>query len=404
MAAIFEGVKVIDFTAHVSGPACTAALADLGAEVIKIEPPVTGEATRALYPRLDGQALTYLWNNRGKKSVTIDMKDPEGISAVKELIKTADVVVENFRPGVMKKFGLDYDEVAKFAPGVVYCSISAFGQYGPDAMGAGFDILVQARSGIMDLTGEPDGTPTKCGIVLADMVASKDTFGAIAAALYHKARTGEGQYVDVSMLDCVASMNLYLDHALMLGRDPQRQGRHHLSLAPYGIFEGKNNQFIVLAAFTDKHWAALCRDILNRPELVDDPRFVTGADRIEHKLEAAEYIEDWLKRFDDIAEAISIISANGLVASKISSTREAAQDPQLIAHGGITEIEAMPSMTNTTSFKARGPWIKFSKTPAVMRRASELGEYNHQVLERTGLSPEQVDAMQERWRQARAKR
>ena len=331
------------------------------------------------------------------------MKDPEGIAAVKELIKTADVVVENFRPGVMKKFGLDYDEVVRFAPGVVYCSISAFGQYGPDAMGAGFDILVQARSGIMDLTGEPDGNPTKCGIVLADMVASKDTFGAIAAALYYKEKTGEGQYVDISMLDCVASMNLYLDHALMLGRDPQRQGRHHLSLAPYGIFEGKNGQFIVLAAFTDKHWAVMCRDILKRPELVDDPRFATGGDRIDHKLEAAEYIEAWLKQFDDISGAISIIASHGLVASKISSTKEASQDPQLIAHGGIVEIEAMPSMTNTTSFKARGPWMKFSKTPAVMGRASELGEYNTQVLEGVGLSREQIDAMQNRWREARAK-
>ena len=148
----------------------------------------------------------------------------------------------------------------------------------------------------------------------------------------------------------------------------------------------------------------MCRNILKKPELVDDPRFVTGADRIDHKLEAAGYIEDWLKGFDDISEAISIISANGLVASKISSTREAAQDPQLLAHGGIVEIEAMPSMTSTASFKARGPWMKFSKTPAVMRRASELGEYNHEVLEGIGLSEEQVDAMQERWRQARTKR
>ena len=159
----------------------------------------------------------------------------------------------------------------------------------------------------------------------------------------------------------------------------------------------------MLAAFTDKHWAVMCRDVLKKPELVDDPRFVTGADRIDHKLEAAGYIEDWLKGFDDIAEAVSIISANGLVASKISSTREAAQDRQLMAHGGIVEIEAMPSMVNTASFKARGPWMKFSKTPAVMRRASELGEYNDEVLQRAGLSKEQIHAMQERWRGARTK-
>ncbi|WP_444641900.1 CaiB/BaiF CoA transferase family protein [Caproiciproducens sp. R1] len=396
MAGIFDGVRVIDFTAHVSGPACTSTLADLGAEVIKIEPPVTGEATRNLYPRLDGQALTYLWNNRGKKSVTINMKDPEGVAAIKELIKTADVLVENFRPGVMEKFGISYDRVKEFAPGIIYCSISAFGQYGPDAYRPGFDIVVQARSGIMDLTGEPDGMPTKIGIVLADMVSSKDAFAAIAAALYHKLKTGEGQYLDVSMLECVSSMNLYIDHALM-GRDPQRQGRHHISLAPYGIFEGKNGQCIVLAAFTDKHWEILCNEVLKKPEMVDDPQYKTGNSRIENKLQIAAAIEDWLKTFDNIDDAVKTVEKFGLVASKINSTREVAQDPQLLAHGGIVDIEAMPSMKNTDSYKARGPWIKYSKTPAVMRRASELGEYNHEVLSGIGLSKEKIEEMESRW-------
>lgn len=149
----------------------------------------------------------------------------------RELILTADVVVENCRPGVMAKFGLGYGAVKERTPGIVHCSISAFGQYGPDAWRHGFDIIVQAKSGIMDLTGEPGGAPAKSGIVLGDMVSSKDAFGAISAALYHKLRTGEGQYLDISMLECMTSMNLYIDHALM-GRDPHRQSRHHISLTP----------------------------------------------------------------------------------------------------------------------------------------------------------------------------
>lgn len=397
MAGIFEGVRVIDFTAHVSGPAATSALADLGAEVIKIEPPLHGDDTRKLFPKLDGQALTYLWNNRGKKSVTIDMKDPEGLAIVRKLIPTADVLVENFRPGVMKKFGIDYESVKDDAPGLVYCSISAFGQYGPDSGRPGFDIIVQAKSGIMDLTGEPDGSPTKIGIVMGDMVSSKDAFGAICAGLYHKLKTGEGQFIDLSMLECMTAMNLYLDHALM-GRNPKRQGRHHISLAPYGIFEGKNGQCMVLAAFTDKHWAILCRDVLQLPELITDPRYATGSARIENHLEIAALIEHWLRQYDEIGDALAFIDNCGLVCCKINSTKEAAEDTQLIAHGGITDIEAMPSMTQTKTFRARGPWVKYSKTPAVMKRAPELGEHNHEVMAQTGLTNEEIDRLQEKWK------
>lgn len=397
MAGIFDGIRVLDFTAHVSGPAATSTLADLGAEVIKIEPPEHGDDTRKLFPKLDGQALTFLWNNRGKKSVTINLKDPEGCKLVKKLIKTADVLVENFRPGVMKKFGIDYDSVKTDAPGLVYCSISAFGQYGPDSGRPGFDIIVQAKSGIMDLTGEPNGSPTKIGIVLGDMVSSKDAFGAICAGLYHKLKTGEGQYIDVSMLECMTTMNLYIDHALM-GKDPQRQGRHHISLAPYGIFEGKNGQCIVMAAFTDKHWAVLCNNVFQQPEMITDPKYATGSARIENHMEIASKIETWLKQFDNINDALQKLDEKGIICCKIKSTKEASEDPQLIAHGGIAKIEAMPSMKNTKTFRARGPWVKYSKTPAVMKRAPELGEHNDEILEEVGLTKEKIEVLQAKWK------
>lgn len=400
MAGVFENVRVLDFTAHTAGPVATAALADCGAEVIKIEPPMTGDDTRRLSPRIDGQALTYLANNRGKKSVTINLKDPEGIRILKELIKTSDVVVENFRPGTMKRFGLDYESVKELNPGLVYCSISAFGQFGPDAARPGFDIIVQARSGVMDLTGEPDGSPTKIGIVVGDMVSAKDAFGAIAAALYHKAVTGEGQYLDISMLECMASMNLYIDHAL-IGRNPTRQGKHHISLAPYGIFEGKNGQNAVIAAFTDKHFAILCNEVLKKPELLTDERFATAAARVEHHNELAEYIESWLGNYEDITEALEMLESKGLVCTKIFTTRDVIENQQFLEHGGLAEIEAMPSMKEVRSFKARAHWTKYSATPVRYGRPPELGEHNHEIMAQAGLSDEEIRGLEEKWNASR---
>jgi Predicted acyl-CoA transferases/carnitine dehydratase len=396
MAKIFDGVRVLDFTDHVSGPTATAAMADLGAEVIKIEPPGRGDSTRSLSPKLDGQALNFLWNNRGKKSITVSLKDPDGLKVIRELLPTADVIVENFRPGVMKRLGLGYEAVIQYAPQIIYCSISGFGQTGPDAMRPGFDIIVQAKSGIMDLTGEPDGSPTKIGLVVGDMVTGKDTFGAISAALYHKLKTGEGQYIDVSMLECMTSMNLYIDH-VFIGKNPQRRGRHHISLAPYGIFEGKNGQCVVIAAYTDKHWATLCNGVLKRPELVDDPRFVSPGSRTENYKEIAVLLETWLKQYDNINDALRIMEGLGLVCGKICSTQEVTEQPQLIARDAFVDIEPMPSMKNAKTFKARGPWIKYSKTPAGMKRACELGEHNYEIMGELGLSKEQVDALEEKW-------
>lgn len=397
MAGIFEGVRIIDFSAHTAGPMAGGLFADLGAEVIKIEMPVQGDDTRHLEPKIDGQNPNFMWNNRGKKSVTLSLKDPKGVEIAKKLISTADAVLENFRPGVMKRLGLSYEDVVQFKPDIVYCSLSAFGQYGPMANEPGFYIIAQARSGIMDMTGEPDRPPTKCGIVMADVIAAKDTFGAMCAALYHKLRTGEGQYVDIAMLQCLTGMNLYIDHIAM-GRDPHRVGNHHLSLCPYGIFEGKNGQNIVLAAFVNKHFFILC-DLIGRPDLKEDERTNTPAARLKNSRFVTETIEQWLKTFDDINDAVALMKAQGITCSKILSTKEAANDPQLIAHGGIADIEAMPSMKNTKTYRARGTWMGFSKTPPELKRACELGEHNDEILGELGMSVEEIHALQDRWTQ-----
>lgn len=400
VALALEGIRVLDFTAHTSGPTATAMLADNGAEVIKVEPCGKGEDTRALFPKIDGVAMTYMWNNRSKKSITINMKDPEGARILKALGKTCDIVVENFRPGMMDRLGLGYQDFKRVKPDIIYAALSAFGQTGPRAADPGFDIIVQGASGIMDLTGEPDGLPTKSGFVLGDMVGGKELYGAILTALVYKLRTGKGQFVDVGMLEVMTSMNIYIDQ-VFIGRHATRVGRHHNSLAPYGVFRGKHGQTLILAAFTQKHWRILCEDILKRAELVEDPRFVDVKARVEHVKELEAIIEAWLGQFEDIQQAKALLDAAGLVCDKIQSTTEVAQDAQLLSRGGIIDMPGTKTMQRDgfLTWKTRGPVAKFSETPSEVRQAPELGEHNYEILGQIGLDRRQIHDLEVRWGQ-----
>ena len=203
-----EGIRVLDFSTHTAGPACCAMMADLGAEVIKVELPVEGDDTRRLANSIQGYSTQFMWNNRGKKSITVDLKDPDGAAAILELGKTCDIVFETMKPGSMKKMGLDYEAFKAVKPDIIYCSISAFGQTGPKAKDPGFDILAQACSGIMDMTGERNGPPVKSGVIISDFISGKDAFGACMVALFHRFRTGEGQMIDVAMQQCLASSSV----------------------------------------------------------------------------------------------------------------------------------------------------------------------------------------------------
>lgn len=400
MAQALEGIRVLDFTAHTSGPTATAMLADNGAEVIKVEPCGKGEDTRALFPRIDNVAMTFLWNNRSKKSITINLKDPDGVRVIKEIAKTCDIVVENFRPGLMDRLGLGYRDFCSVKPDIIYAALSAFGQTGPRAADPGFDIIVQGASGIMDLTGEPDGLPTKSGFVLGDMVGGKELYGAILTALVYKLRTGKGQFVDVGMLEVMTSMNIYIDQ-VFIGRHATRVGRHHNSLAPYGVFRGKNGQTLIIAAFTQKHWKTLCGDILGHPELVEDPRFVDVKARVEHTKDLEKMIEDWLGQFDDIRDAKAILDAAGLVCDKIQSTTEVAEDAQLLARSGIIDMPGTKTMQRDgyMTWKTRGPVAKYSETPSKVGPAPELGENNYEILTSIGMSREQIYTLETRWGQ-----
>lgn len=396
MASIFEGIKVVDLTNNLAGPLCTQMLADYGAEVYKVERPVAGDDTRSIAPRIEGQALFYFWANRGKKSITLALDDPRAQKVLYEMVKTADIFIESYKPGMMKRFHLEYERLAELNPRLIYCSVSVAGQKGAHSNMPGFDIIAQGMSGLMDMTGEVDGPPTKCGTVLGDYVGTLNAFGAISAALFHRARTGEGQYIDISLLDGLVAINTCLDQAATLGTHPTRTGRHHNTLAPYGIYQNASGESCIIAAYTAKMWPNLCR-LMNRPDMIEDPRFATNVARLEHLEEMVPIIEHWLSEQPGIDDAVDQMAKVGIATCKIYNTSQVAADPDYWERGVLTEIPLPPSFHEHTHIRARGPWLHFSKTPGKVRRASDLGEYNHEVLSQYGMTEEEIDQCQAEW-------
>lgn len=396
MRKVFEGIKVIDFTNNVAGPCATAMLADMGAEVIKVERPVAGDDSRGIAPRLEGQSLQFNWFNRGKKSVELSLKDPEAQKLILNMIADADVVVESFKPGQMKKFGLDYESVTKVNPQIIYCSVSACGQTGGYAKKPGFDVIAQGMSGFMDMQGEADGDPVKCGTAIGDYVGELNAYSGIVTALYHKQLTGEGQFIDISLLDGLVSVLSPMENAATLDAHPTRSGRHHGTMAPYGIYRGKNGQSVIIAAYTASQWEKFC-GAMSKPELAADPKFSSNVLRIQNIKELERVVEEWLSTFDDIQDAIDIMEKSGVASCKIRSLYEVAHDPVLWERGTLTKLPLPPSYKENREINVRGPWIRYSKTPAEMQRAHDLGEDNYEILTRYGWTKEKIDEMEDTW-------
>lgn len=393
---VFENIKVIDFTNNVAGPCCTAMLADMGAEVIKIERPVAGDDSRGNVPRLEGKSLNFNWYNRGKKSVELSMKDPEAQAIILEMIKTADVVVESFKPGQMKKFGLDYESVVKVNPQIIYCSVSACGQTGANAWRPGFDVIAQGMSGFMDMQGDPAGDPVKSGVTVGDYVGAFNSYGAIVTALYYKMLTGEGQFIDISLLDGLISIMTPVEGAATLDLKPTRAGRHHNTLAPYGIYRSNKGESVIIAAFSAGQWSKLCA-AMNMPELEEDERFASIGLRAANIKELEAIIQEWLSSFETIEEATAVLDKTGVACCKIRSVNEVAHDQAFRDRGCITEIELPPSYKEHRTYTGRGPWIQYSRTPMEMKRAADLGEHNYEILEQYGWSKEKIAEKEVEW-------
>lgn len=397
MSNVFEGIKVLDFTNNVAGPTCTSMLADMGAEVIKIERPRVGDDSRALSPMLGGKSVEFCWLNRGKKSLVLALKDPRALSVLLKMIVEADVIVESYKPGQMAKFGLDYETVRKINPGIVYTSISACGQTGAYAPKPGYDVIAQGLSGFMDMQGDPNGDPVKCGTAIGDYIGAFNAYGATVTALYHKMKTGVGQHVDVSLLDGLCYIMTPVEGAATLGNKPTRAGRQHGSMAPYGIFRGVNGQSVIIAAFADLQWSKLCA-VIGREDLPSNPEYGSLVARAKRVKEIEAIIEGWLAGFENVDDAIALMDKGGVACCKIRSVAECAADPVLWERGTFREHK-LPAWFDPeyTTYKGRGPSAIYSETPANMGLAPSLGQNNHEILEQYGWSAEEVDAVETEW-------
>ncbi|MPZ58922.1 MAG: CoA transferase [Rhizobiales bacterium] len=330
-------LRVLDLTQVLSGPYCTQMLADMGAKVIKLEGP-QGDIARHMPPyRVGEDTVYYLSINRNKHSIVVDMKSEAGQELVRKLALASDVVIENFRPGVCERLGLSATQLRAQKPGLIWCSISGFGQNGPYRDKPAYDIIVQALSGGMSLTGARDGLSVRAGIPIADLAAGMYASSAILAALHRRSRTGQGDVIDISMLDCQAAMLCYqAAFYLHSGVVPGRQGREHDGIATYGTFAAADGIEVVVAAVSERMWATLC-NILEVPELVDDPRFRTAADRKTNQAALIPILQQqFLRRGGD--EWMKLCDDNGVPAGVVNTLDRVMVDPQIAHRGMVVEL------------------------------------------------------------------
>ncbi|SHE78734.1 Crotonobetainyl-CoA:carnitine CoA-transferase CaiB [Ruegeria intermedia] len=368
MTGPLAGLKVVELARILAGPWAGQTFADLGAEVIKVESPA-GDDTRAWGPPFvtrdqDVSAAYYHSTNRGKASVIADFSTPEGQEKVRALVADADVVIENFKVGGLKKYGLDYDSLSQLNPRLVYCSITGFGQTGPYAHRAGYDFIIQGMSGLMSVTGEPDGQPQKAGVAITDVFTGIYAVAGVLAALHQRQRTGRGQHVDMALLDVAVAVtaNQALNY-LTTGQVPQRMGNAHVNLAPYQVFDCADGH-IIIATGNDRQYRRLCQ-VLNLPDMAEAPEYLHNKDRLANRRTLIARLDGatatWAK-----ADLLAACEAQGIPAGPINTLDEVMADPQVIARGMQIDLDGVPGI--------RAPFVFSDADLNLSRPAPKLGE------------------------------
>jgi crotonobetainyl-CoA:carnitine CoA-transferase CaiB-like acyl-CoA transferase len=383
-----SGLVVLDVTQVMAGPFCAMQLADLGANVIKIEPPV-GDSTRRWGRTGEGtDSASFNAVNRGKRGVVLNLKLPAAQDVFRRLARGADIVVENYRPGVMAEFGLDYERLSAENPGLIYASISGYGQTGPHASKGGFDLVAQGVSGIMSITGEPERPPVKCGVPLTDLGAGLFALSGVLTALYHRTQTGRGQQVDTSLMEAGVALSVWEATEYFSGRGiPQPTGSAHRLSAPYQAIRCADG-YITLGAANDRLFVRLCK-LLGHAEWVERPEFADDGARVRNRAELAALIEGitsqrprehWLDLFD----------ANDIPCGPINNYADVARDPQVLARAMVLETDH-PTLGR---LRTLGSPLKMSATPPdAGRRAPLLGEHTNEVLREAGYTDEEISSL-----------
>jgi len=393
-----EKIRILDITRALAGPYCTMMLGDLGADVIKVERPGSGDGSRGWGPPFVGEAYGpypgesayFLSTNRNKRSITVNLKSDEGQEIIRRLVKVSDVMVENYRTGVLDKMGLGYEDMRALNPRLVYCSISGYGRNGPYAERPGYDAILQAEGGMMSITGPVDGPPYRVGIPIIDINTGMFAATGILAALRARDITGEGQLVDMSLLDAhVALLANVASNYLIGGEDPQRYGNAHPNIIPYQAFQAKDGWF-VLGAATERQWGLLC-EVIGHSELKDDVRFESNSQRLNNRDELIETLAEILIT-RDTATWLNDLKKAGLPCGPINSISDVFEHPQAEARNMVIETEHPTAGT----VKLTGFPYKLSQTPAEVHHPPPLlGEHTEEILiELLDYSPDKVSKLQ----------
>jgi len=388
-----KDIRVLDLSRVLAGPFCSMNLSDLGAEVIKVEMPGRGDDTRAYPPFINGVSSYYLSLNRGKKSITLDLKTEEGVRVVHELTSKCDVVLENFRPGVTTRLNVDYEALRKINPKIIYCSISSFGQTGPYAQWPGYDLIIQGMSGLMGITGEKGGGPMRIGVAIEDINAGLNAVISILAALRVRDNLGVGQYIDLSMMDAGVSWMTYVaGNYFATDKVPQRLGTAHPSIVPYQAFKTGDDKYILIAGGNDRLFGILC-NVLGLENLKEDLKFSTNEARVEHKDSLIPLIQDALmKKPRDTW--LDSLRDSGFPCAPVYTIDEVFADPQVHHRGMVVEMEhptAGAIKQIGTPFK-----LSISKT-GLDQYPPELSEHTEEILgDLLGYSTSQIEALREK--------
>lgn len=382
---MLEGIKILDFSIGVSGPFCTRLLADWGAQVLKIEKP-GGDVSREWDSVVSGMSSGYVWVNRNKESITLNLKNPRAREIIYKLVEDADVVIENFTPGTVYDLGIDYETLRKINPRLIYCHISGYGQDGPYKDEKAYDLLMQGESGIILMTGSPDA-PAKVPLSICDLTSGMYAALGITMALYNRAAapSGEGQELEVTMFDSMLSLLGYFPHFYWhRGELPVRVGMKHHLLTPYGPYLAKDGKYISFACLSQEHWRRFCNQVIERPDLPGKPEFENNEKRIANREELERVVgEELLKRNRD--EWLERLRAVGIPCGRVNDMEEVLNHPQLVHRGLVRTIDTLHGRVNEID----NP-IRFSGHTSKMHYVPELGEHTAKILAELGFSDEQI--------------
>jgi crotonobetainyl-CoA:carnitine CoA-transferase CaiB-like acyl-CoA transferase len=377
-SGMLSGCRVLDFTQYLAGPTVTRLMAEMGADIIKVEIAPMGDPARLLPTIKSGRSGYFVQQNRGKKSLCLDLQKPEALDILRGLAAKVDVVVENYGPGVLQKRGLDYDSLKEINPRLIMASLSAFGRKSPLAHKTGYDMIAQAFSGLMHMTGEPEGPPTFVGIGIADVGTGVHTFAALGYALYHREKTGVGQHIDIAMIDALYHMHDFglQSHSLSGGEFiPKRMGKYHNQICPCGIYKAPQGWIFLLVL--DRQWASMV-NAMHKPELLHDPRFATAADRVQNRELLNPIVQEWFLSFPSDEAALTALEQHRIACAPVLSVVETLEHPYFKARNMVRTVSD-PILGEVT---IPGFPLKFSAYPDLPElQAPLLGQHGVQVLQ-----------------------